>query len=52
MKGRVLVPGWRDFVREIKVKEVTMERLCVCSVCSTFKSKVIPRTGHEGPEGE
>jgi hypothetical protein len=32
MKGRVLVIGWRDLVREGKVKGVTLERPCVCSL--------------------
>ena len=50
MKGRVLVTGWRDFVRESKLKGVTLERRCVCSLARL--KVVIPRTGHEGPEGE
>jgi hypothetical protein len=32
MKGRVLVTGWRDLVREGKVKGVALERPCVCSL--------------------
>jgi hypothetical protein len=53
MMGRVLVTGWRDLVRESRVKGGggnTEAPLCV--QCSTFKGKVTPSTGYEGPEGE